>query len=433
VFVTGGWNVSGGSRTTLDTVEEFDPASDTWSSLPPLNVPRLDLGAAAVRCPADAASACLYAVGGDVGANDTTATVEELQPNSSRWQLSPALDPARDLAGVVATDCTPQPSSKHTCIYSIGGMVGLAQSTDQVDMYDPSSGLWRALPAAPAPIAAAGVTTGPCQNGGNRCIYVVGGYGASPAVPSAAAYRFEPDTGAWQTLPPLPAARSLLAAAPAPCRSATGRTCVYALDGLDSVLNIHHDVFVYDPISNAWSSVASTPLDDQAVTATGGPCVVNTQTTCLYLSPGVFTDTLDMYDPHDNRWLALASSVAKSPAMTSGPCSNDPFRRCIWLAGGWGRVGTSNRDSADVQEFDPANDDGGSGLIPLQPLLRPRSGDGAAAAPCQGDTSVTCVYTVDGGTYNDSFTGGIDWSEALEMARPVRFMGATFTMGATTL
>ena len=229
----------------------------------------------------------------------------------------------------------------------------------------------------------------------------------------------------------MPGPRALLAAASAPCRGATTRTCVYAMDGANGSNRATSSVFMFDPKTQTWSSVTPAPPDNEAVSATSGPCLINVRNTCIYMGSGIDTSLLDMYDPRTNIWLGVAPSLTRTPAVTSGPCSNDPSRSCIWLTGGLG-VGHNRLPKAEsaVQEFDPANDDGNGIPIVLPPLRRSRSGDGAASGPCTGAPG-NCLYTVNGGSYSE-FEGGFDPAQSLEMARPVRFNGPTFGTGAVT-
>ena len=330
IFVMGGFTSpsQGGGVTPQSAVEQFDPRTGAWTDEPHLNESRYSLGGAAAPCPESSAQTCLFAVGGAVGPDSTTASIEALPPGATGWQLSTNLDPSRDLAGVVTAPCAKQPAvgapaksatpSSGRCIYSVGGLEtppdGSAGSmTDAVDMFSPASGGWNPSISTPKPVAAAGVAAGPCVKlVSQTCIYVLGGYGTGPATSTGSAYLFDPAIPTWIKLPSLPSPRALLAATSAPCRGATTRTCVYAMGGAN--LPGHgsnpelSSAFMFDPKTKTWSSVAPTPSDEGA-SAASGPCLANVRNTCIYLGPGIDTGGLEMYDPRTNIWLPVAPSL----------------------------------------------------------------------------------------------------------------------------
>lgn len=87
-------------------VEEYDPATDTWTTRASMTTTRSYLGVAA------ASNGKIYAVGGLDG-NNPTATIEEYNPATDRWAARPSMSTARSNLGVVASNGK---------IYAIGGL-----------------------------------------------------------------------------------------------------------------------------------------------------------------------------------------------------------------------------------------------------------------------------------------------------------------------
>jgi serine/threonine protein kinase/N-acetylneuraminic acid mutarotase len=183
VYAVGGAN----GTTDLATVEAYNPAADTWTTMPPLPQGRSDFGLAV-------ADARLVAVGGmysgrvlkDVSAFDLTAAT---------WTDLPDMGTARHGLAVAAVGKT---------VYAVGGATGAGddQLTDSAEALKLAprrpqpAAKWRSLPDAPTArlMAAWTVLDGK--------IWIAGGLRGGETLTDVETY--DARTGEWQTQPPLP-------------------------------------------------------------------------------------------------------------------------------------------------------------------------------------------------------------------------------------
>ena len=202
----------------IDNAWQYDPAADSWKSLPPLPTKRGS--AVAVE-----AGGKIYTIGG-------ATTMEGRVLDDSRGRLGESKDPfftafgpARVLSVNEVYDPatnkweTRQPMSvprNHAFagavngkIYVIGGRTGqgfilTATNTDVVEEYDPLSDSWNA-PKERMPTARSGGVSGT----DGRRIYVAGGEVTTQELVGAfrAIEAYDPLTDSWSTLPPMPMPR----------------------------------------------------------------------------------------------------------------------------------------------------------------------------------------------------------------------------------
>ncbi|HEY7118722.1 MAG TPA: kelch repeat-containing protein, partial [Tepidisphaeraceae bacterium] len=90
----------------LATVEEYDPATDTWATRANMPTARAGLAVAA------ASNGKIYAIGGSVGAS-VVNTVEEYDPATNTWATQTSLTVARTSLGATA--------ASNGRLYAIGG------------------------------------------------------------------------------------------------------------------------------------------------------------------------------------------------------------------------------------------------------------------------------------------------------------------------
>jgi hypothetical protein len=122
LYVIGGvWSSS--EETVLDSIERYNPATDTWEDLPSLSSPR--------RCP----GVCIYDnkiyLFGGWNGNSSLDTVEIYDPDSGQWQSGPNM-PVAVKRGFAVT---------------IGDRIWVALLMNSMDKYiyeyNPSTGVWR--------------------------------------------------------------------------------------------------------------------------------------------------------------------------------------------------------------------------------------------------------------------------------------------------
>lgn len=169
----------------LSSVEEYDPATNTWRFVAPLPRPLHHTAAAAI-------GSSIYVVGGFGNiAFDPQPSVYRYDIPLDRWTQVADLPAARGALAAVAID---------GLIYAVGGTPGGTELT----VYDPATNAWTPLPPMPtgrehlAAVALHGM------------LFVAGGRVARNR---NAFERYEPGPRRWTSLPPLPTARGGIAAA----------------------------------------------------------------------------------------------------------------------------------------------------------------------------------------------------------------------------
>ncbi len=162
LYAVGGISNGGG---IIATVEAYDPATNTWSTKAPMPTARYNFGVGVVN-------GILYAVG---GANYSVylATVEAYNPATDAWTTVAPMSTGRSghAVGVV-----------NGIIYAVGGYNGVTPTTDSSEAYNPVTNTWS--PAAPMPTTRQDVVGGVVNN----ILYVVGGGNASGVLLTVEAY-----------------------------------------------------------------------------------------------------------------------------------------------------------------------------------------------------------------------------------------------------
>jgi len=202
----------GGAWEPIDNAWEYDPAADSWKSLPPLPGKRGSAIAAEV-------GGKIYVIGGATkvegtkdpfftffGPSRVLGTNDVYDPATNKWQSREPMSVPRNHAfsGVV-----------NGKIYVIGGRTGhgfimAATNTDVVEEYNPISNTWSA-PKDRMPTARSGGASGT----DGRRIYVAGGEVATKELVGAfkAVEAYDPLTNSWTALPSMPMPRHGMAGA----------------------------------------------------------------------------------------------------------------------------------------------------------------------------------------------------------------------------
>jgi N-acetylneuraminic acid mutarotase len=172
IYVIGGVNILPGATETalgfntpqasVGTVEEYDPATNTWRERSPMPTPRNHTTAAAVN-------GKIYVIGGRVGAAfiglaSDISVVEEYDPATDKWSAPRARMPtARSALGSGVINGR---------IYVAGGEFQdphMMATFKAVEAYDPATDSWSILPSMP--VSRHGLAAGVI---GNRLILVGG-------------------------------------------------------------------------------------------------------------------------------------------------------------------------------------------------------------------------------------------------------------------
>ena len=141
--------VGSGGTTTLG---EYDPASDTWTVKAPMPTKRSGFGLAV------AGNGKLYAVGGSSDVSDGLTTVEEYDPVTDRWTTKAPMPTRRQRLGLAVAN-----GGK---LYAAGG----TPMTRTVEEYDPAADSWTTKAPMLANRAGLGLAMG-----GNGRLYAIGG------------------------------------------------------------------------------------------------------------------------------------------------------------------------------------------------------------------------------------------------------------------
>jgi serine/threonine protein kinase/N-acetylneuraminic acid mutarotase len=184
VYTVGGTN----GTSDLTAVEAYDPVADTWTPMPALPEGRSDFGVAIT-------DARLVAVGG-MSSGQVLSSVDALDLTTATWTALPDLATARHGSAVAAVGKT---------VYAIGGstaaadnqVTASAEALKLAPRKPQPAAEWRSLPDAPTArlMMASTVLDGK--------IYIAGGMlGHAETLDTFES--FDPKTGEWETLPPLP-------------------------------------------------------------------------------------------------------------------------------------------------------------------------------------------------------------------------------------
>jgi RNA polymerase sigma factor (sigma-70 family) len=165
IYAIGGSVGRPGKFVGLDTVEEYDPTTDTWTKKKDMPTARFALSTSVVN-------GKIYALGGLFTPTSSTSTVEEYDPTTDTWTKKADMPTAR---GMLST------SEVNGKIYAIGGMTGSlgGPGLSTVEVYDPATDIWTRK---------ADMLTGRCglsTSMVNGYIYAIGGASrvTAPGVP----------------------------------------------------------------------------------------------------------------------------------------------------------------------------------------------------------------------------------------------------------
>ena len=196
--------ISGADDLTLDVVEIYDVATDSWRAGPPIPTARGWLGAALmegkiyVGCGKTIRTREEQERTGDNNTFNPRDALEILDLETQTWSARSPM-PAGPRAGLSVTACKGK-------IWAIGGNTMIFEDQrilDRVEVYDPGSDVWEPGPALPRPIQGPTVVTH------DELIYLTGGISDDDDEGQYRneTYVLDPDVGRWESLAPVPTAR----------------------------------------------------------------------------------------------------------------------------------------------------------------------------------------------------------------------------------
>jgi N-acetylneuraminic acid mutarotase len=214
----------------MQTVEEYDPATDTWTTKANMPTGRRWLSSSAVN-------GKIYAIGGYINLGTPgLSTVEEYDPTTDTWTTKTPMLTARLGPASCVVD---------GIIYVIGGAQSVSQGPiSTVEAYDPDTDTWTTKTNMPTARIMLNV------NAVNGKIYAIGGqYGSGQSYTKVEEY--DPETDTWTEKADMPTARCGLATS-----VVNGK--IFAIAGANGSV-VFSTVEEYDPATNIWTSKTSAP------------------------------------------------------------------------------------------------------------------------------------------------------------------------------
>lgn len=225
LYIIGGYTQNQNANPSIivrNTVEAYDPLTNTWTTKAPMANARFGLGVAVIND-------IIYAVGG------SSQTLEAYNPTTNTWTTKAPMPTWRYYLGVCAVD---------GILYAIGGASNSNVGLATVEAYDPVTNTWSTK--SPMPTGRGAHAVGVV----NGIVYAVSGlttFSGSPVLLTTNE-AYDPATNTWSTKAPKLTPKYLL--------SASGMNGIlYAVGGYGFALNT---LEAYDPTTNTWT--AQTPM-----------------------------------------------------------------------------------------------------------------------------------------------------------------------------
>jgi hypothetical protein len=240
IYVPGGWDGS----TDYTIVQVYNPAADSWTTVAPLPVGLTGPAVAVV-------DGKLYAIGGKTGSTYQNSCYR-YDPATNSWTQRASMNNARSwgAAGVV-----------NGKIYVVGGITDTVEF-DIVEEYDPVADRW----TVKTPMSAA--RGGPGAVGVGNYLYVVGG-GWSSYLNSAE--RYNPATDSWEPVDAMSIGRRTLGLA-----ELNGK--LYAVGGWNGTFLAANEAYSHMPPSTPTPTATPTATASSTATATASPTATATST-----------------------------------------------------------------------------------------------------------------------------------------------------------
>jgi N-acetylneuraminic acid mutarotase len=244
---------------STDQLTRFDPRTGRYKELAPLPRPLNHVGLTAYR-------GDVYVGGGYGRLNDgnTNSAFFRYDPQTDRWSRLPDM-PAPRAAGAVGV-------IGDRLIWAGGAKDGVARS--EVFAYDFDSKRWSRLPSMPTRREHVGEAVLDGK------LYVLGGR-APDSLAVDTAERFDPQTGRWESLPPMLVGSGGLAAV------AFDHALATIAGGDDAAETVTGAVQEYDPAKEEWRLLPEvrTPRHGHGAALAGGDVWVFGGSHCAYFNP----------------------------------------------------------------------------------------------------------------------------------------------------
>jgi photosystem II stability/assembly factor-like uncharacterized protein/N-acetylneuraminic acid mutarotase len=214
--------------TTIATVEEYDPSTNTWRARASMSVARATFGLAT------GPDGLIYAVGGYSWDAGMLSSVEAYDPATNTWTPRASLPVTRQHHALALAG--------NGKLYAVGGIISCCAETGRVDEYDPATNTWRQRASMPTLRGNVGLVAAP-----DGKLYAVGGRDDASHITTVEAY--DPATDTWVT-------RASLGQARASVGAAALNGLLYAIGG-SSNSQYWSSIEEYDPLTNVWLAQTS--------------------------------------------------------------------------------------------------------------------------------------------------------------------------------
>lgn len=248
-------------------------------------------------------------------------------------------------------------------IYVVGGSEGCFPPSRVVEAYDPATNTWSTKAQFPDTGFGLGVTES-AVGVINGMLYVAGGGNGFNAV-FANLYVYDPVSDAWSAKTSMPTVRFTEA-------GAVANGAFYAVGGLDNI-GIATSTFAYDPSTDTWFTKAplSDPRNGLAASVVGN---------IIYTMGGVDASgpvpvaTVESYDPATNAWTTLPSMPTGLYAPAAAEVNGTVYVMGGLLSQSSGAISAANEAFTPVCSYQIISTDNAGNFGFTAPLLNPGSG-----------------------------------------------------------
>jgi N-acetylneuraminic acid mutarotase len=201
IYVVGGFTGSFAKRVPVNSVWQYDPASDRWEKRAPLPTPRGALAVAAVDGRIYAMGGERFRTPGESTPYEPVADVAGYDLKTNAWEVLPPLRYRRDhlVAGAIGGR-----------VYAVGGRDRPNYMLQNIEEYNPATRVW--TERAPMPTGRSGGTAAVVNNR----LYVFGGEG-NPDNTALGTFNqvefYDAARDTWTQLAPMPLGRHAIGAA----------------------------------------------------------------------------------------------------------------------------------------------------------------------------------------------------------------------------
>jgi RNA polymerase sigma factor (sigma-70 family) len=232
IYAIGG-NLGGATAPhSASTMEEYDPATDTWTT-------KADMPTARFGLSTSVASGKIYVFGGSLDhPSNRFSAVEEYDPATDTWTTKADMPTPRHGLSTSAVNGK---------IYAIGGWPEGPHHTSTVEEYDPATNTWTTK--ADMPTSRFGLSTSVV----NGKIYAFGGARDCVTPAFSTVEEYDPVTDTWTTKADMPTARMYF-----PTCAVGGK--IYAIGGVgQATWRPIQTVEEYNPATDIWTTIADMP------------------------------------------------------------------------------------------------------------------------------------------------------------------------------